>query len=749
MALDATAISDDEWVELEPVSEPTKSEPTTNKPDLTNDDMCYEAYDAFVSDTSTPSPVFEANGVCYVLRHGTGGRTLSTYSKGILAEAREVARSHAKCNTCISRSAYICDQGPAGPVFLHNLTAAAAPCKQIIKLRQLAARTCSQSAKPEIVMVTATTYAPVMDREGSFMHWTVTPTRVTAPDVAQKFEKLSRYVGSMDTRLAKLTEPEALQSVAIMAEEQHGLDRPDHYAACLRWVQGVQRMAAEQCSSGGGSFEKMSHADQYRLRVLAIMSGRVEGTAHLDFHQADNIVDFCLLPSRDALRAEMDRRSHPQFYMVSQLNRKLASAGVVSKWIIGLTWNGEFADDLDLHVITPSGTQIFYGNKRGDGCTLDFDANVNTGEAQPCENISVRPGTYRVKVNNFTRRTFGRPVPFQIVCRQEGTADVVYDGAWGVNQQKGQMTEVCTHTFTEVGVATPTMSANAASRAKALDGEWATRVGEPSATIATVESMRGKPGLEMVVCGNGAKGKGGSAAACGAPEHVGRAFMEMAVSPRANSAAAEGGSTRKRYLSESCRKQPATVKELIAHLKANPSAILAVQLRDHAPGYLVDIACKNEGVRKSSLPASCHFKDKFTYPGKPVVGSTAAVGNARLDATWLLRGPSGQVGGGGRVTVSAVAEMSGVTFLALKGASLPRAAGAGAGAFPLSSGFYPTDLAAEYHAHRERWAYYHTQLKPSMPQPGKACVPMVGCFLTADSAVVYLDGVKLTLKTGS
>jgi uncharacterized protein YfaP (DUF2135 family) len=95
----------------------------------------------------------------------------------------------------------------------------------------------------------------------------------------------------------------------------------------------------------------------------------------------------------------MDRRSDPQFYMVSQLNRRLAAEGVTSNHLIGLTWKDR--DDLDLHVTTPSGSVIYYGNKAADGCRLDFDANVDKGEANPCENVSCKPGTFTVRVNNY------------------------------------------------------------------------------------------------------------------------------------------------------------------------------------------------------------------------------------------------------------------------------------------------------------------------------------------------------------
>ena len=88
--------------------------------------------------------------------------------------------------------------------------------------------------------------------------------------------------------------------------------------------------------------------------------------------------------------------------------------------------------------------------------------------------------------------------------------------------------------------------------------------------------------------------------------------------------------------------------------------------------------------------------------------------------------------------VQALCEMCGTK---LHGAKLPPPT---RGAPPLASGFYPTDLAASFHAHRERWTFYHTQLAPSMPS--SRSLPMVGTFLTGDASVVYLDGVKLKIE---
>ncbi len=75
---------------------------------------------------------------------------------------------------------------------------------------------------------------------------------------------------------------------------------------------------------------------------------------------------------------------------------------------ISMLWST--ADDLDLHVITPSGAEIYYSNKVADGGTLDVDQNASSDNivANPIENIyfqSPLPGTYKVFIVNYSDRT--------------------------------------------------------------------------------------------------------------------------------------------------------------------------------------------------------------------------------------------------------------------------------------------------------------------------------------------------------
>jgi Ca-activated chloride channel family protein len=88
--------------------------------------------------------------------------------------------------------------------------------------------------------------------------------------------------------------------------------------------------------------------------------------------------------------------------MSARLKREAAKSGDVR---VSLIWYNR--NDLDLHVISPSGEEIYYGYKKSsDGGELDVDMNVRGETTKPVENIywlkgGAPPGRYRVFVRNF------------------------------------------------------------------------------------------------------------------------------------------------------------------------------------------------------------------------------------------------------------------------------------------------------------------------------------------------------------
>ncbi|MBQ9910120.1 MAG: hypothetical protein IJM50_01325 [Lachnospiraceae bacterium] len=82
---------------------------------------------------------------------------------------------------------------------------------------------------------------------------------------------------------------------------------------------------------------------------------------------------------------------------------------------VSMLWDTK--DDVDLHVHTPSGEVVFYGNPYGAGGELDVDMQVNSFVEHPVENIFFEKpehGEYVVYIDMFTDRT---PGPAQVLVR--------------------------------------------------------------------------------------------------------------------------------------------------------------------------------------------------------------------------------------------------------------------------------------------------------------------------------------------
>ena len=113
---------------------------------------------------------------------------------------------------------------------------------------------------------------------------------------------------------------------------------------------------------------------------------------------------------------------------MSELQARLEREGAQSSDVqISLMWNNY--NDLDLHVVCPSGERIHGGNKTSScGGELDVDANVRAETRKPVENVfweegKAPAGTYQVYVHHYKKHDKRRskdPTKFQVIVTPGG-----------------------------------------------------------------------------------------------------------------------------------------------------------------------------------------------------------------------------------------------------------------------------------------------------------------------------------------
>jgi hypothetical protein len=115
-----------------------------------------------------------------------------------------------------------------------------------------------------------------------------------------------------------------------------------------------------------------------------------------------------------------------------------------------LLWNNR--NDLDLHVIPPSGEEIYYGHKKSAcGGWLDVDMNVSGDTTKPVENVrwakgQAPKGRYKVFVQNFKFHEGHTPTPFKVEIEVGGEVRH-FEGVVSPHGETGTNSNVMVHQF--------------------------------------------------------------------------------------------------------------------------------------------------------------------------------------------------------------------------------------------------------------------------------------------------------------
>ncbi|MBT60217.1 MAG: hypothetical protein CMA63_01520 [Euryarchaeota archaeon] len=114
---------------------------------------------------------------------------------------------------------------------------------------------------------------------------------------------------------------------------------------------------------------------------------------------------------------------------IKELKARLSREGAKSSDVqVSLMWNNY--NDLDLHIVCPSGERIHGGNKISKcGGELDVDANVRAETRKPVENVFWPEGTapsgqFQVYVHYYKKQKKRRskdPTKFQVIVSSEGS----------------------------------------------------------------------------------------------------------------------------------------------------------------------------------------------------------------------------------------------------------------------------------------------------------------------------------------
>ena len=211
-------------------------------------------------------------------------------------------------------------------------------------------------------------------------------------------------LGSAEERFAQRREEDRIaeEEARRRREEADAQREDDEEEERHRRELEMERKAAERAAEEARLASERESARQ--LELASAESDRLE--------EIDAAREQEALESREAAQRAM-----------SELQARLEREGAQSSDVqVSLMWNNY--NDLDLHVVCPSGERIHGGNKNSDcGGELDVDANVRAETRKPVENVfweegSAPAGKYQVYVHYYKKHKKRRskdPTKFQLI----------------------------------------------------------------------------------------------------------------------------------------------------------------------------------------------------------------------------------------------------------------------------------------------------------------------------------------------
>ncbi|MDP6869169.1 MAG: hypothetical protein QGI21_00135 [Candidatus Poseidoniaceae archaeon] len=207
----------------------------------------------------------------------------------------------------------------------------------------------------------------------------------------------------------RLAEEEAAREAEIAAEEER--KQAEYEAKRQAELEEARRLAEEREAERLAEEERLA-AEREAERQVELAAAEEQRLAELK--EQEEAEELAAEQASEEALVELDNR----------LEREGAKRSEVQ---VSLMWDNY--NDLDLHIVCPSGERIHGGNKNSEcGGELDVDANVRPETKKPIENVvwpdyQAKAGTYKVYVHHYKKHRKRRskdPTSFRVICNAGG-----------------------------------------------------------------------------------------------------------------------------------------------------------------------------------------------------------------------------------------------------------------------------------------------------------------------------------------
>lgn len=251
-----------------------------------------------------------------------------------------------------------------------------------------------------------------------------------APGFGSAKKEIDRKLALVETRRRRqqaISSRLAAENAERLAREQLQQSRAQQEAERQQMMEDARIAAQEEARLAAETAQKVrDEQDEARRREEeeARLAIERENQRQADFLAAEEtrLAEIAAAQQQEVASSSSNTKA------IKELQARLAREGAKSSDVqVSLMWNNY--NDLDLHIVCPSGERIHGGNKiSACGGELDVDANVRAETRKPVENVFWPEGTapsgqYHVYVHYYKKHKKRRskdPTKFQIMVNNGG-----------------------------------------------------------------------------------------------------------------------------------------------------------------------------------------------------------------------------------------------------------------------------------------------------------------------------------------